>query len=168
MDFRLARHGDELVVADLHVRSWQKAYAGLLPASLLNALDPVQRAGGYTFDDDRVTVLAVQDGCVRGFAMTGAARDGDAVGCGELMSLYVDPASLGRGVGRLLIGDARARLSARAFTEAVLWVMVGNDRAARFYDRDGWLPDGSQRRLDIQGVAVEEIRYRRPLSRSQD
>lgn len=169
MYLRPASPGDELVVADIHVRSWQEAYAKLLPAQLLNALDPAQRAARYTFDDEnRVTILAVEEDRVCGFATIGPARDSDAASCGELMSIYLDPASLGRGIGRMLIAGARARLSARAFPDAVLWVMVGNERAMRFYERDGWRPDGSQRRIDVQGVVVSEVRYRRPLTDSQN
>ncbi len=165
MDLRLAQPGDELAVADVHVRSWQEAYAGLLPASVLDGLDSAQRAGRYTFGaKDRETVLAVEDGRVCGFATSGAARDSDAAGWGELMAIYLDPACLGRGLGRALIADARTRLAARRFTEAVLWVLVGNERAMRFYELDGWRCDGSQRRIEIQGVMVDEIRYRRPLA----
>jgi GNAT superfamily N-acetyltransferase len=49
---------------------------------------------------------------------------------------------VGTGVGRVLMADARTRLSDLGFTEAVLWVLTGNDRADRFYRADGWLPDG--------------------------
>ena len=165
MDLRLARPGDERVVAGIHVRSWQEAYAGLLPASVLNALDPAQRATRYTFgDENTATVLAVDDGRVCGFATHGAARDPDAARCGELLSIYLDPAWVGQGIGRILIADARARLSARTFAEAVLWVLVGNTRATRFYELDGWRPDGSQRPIDLHGAIVDEVRYRRSLA----
>ena len=43
---REARRGDELRVAEVHVRSWQEAYAGLMPAEFLAGLDPRDRAGG--------------------------------------------------------------------------------------------------------------------------
>lgn len=165
MDLRLARPGDERVVADIHVRSWQQAYSGLLPAAVLEALDPAQRATRYTFGAENiVTVLAIEDGRVCGFATHGAARDRDAAGSGELMSIYLDPARVGQGIGRILIADARVRLSARMFSEAVVWVMVGNERAIRFYERDGWRRDDSQRPIVIDGVVVDEIRYRRSLA----
>ena len=45
-------------------------------------------------------------------------------------------------------------------TEAVLWVLVGNERAQRFYRADGWRPDGAQRRVEVWNVLVDEIRYR--------
>ena len=35
--------------------------------------------------------------------------------------------------------------------------------AGRFYAQDGWLPDGAQRTETVWGVAVAELRLRRPL-----
>jgi hypothetical protein len=52
----------------------------------------------------------------------------------------------------------------RGFTEAVLWVLAGNERAERFYRSDGWTSDG-RRRIELiwGGIAVDEVRYRRGL-----
>jgi hypothetical protein len=58
---------------------------------------------------------------------------------------------------------ARAQLLRQGFLEGVLWVLVGNDRAQRFYRVDGWLPDGTRRDQEVWGITVDEIRYRRPL-----
>jgi hypothetical protein len=44
-----------------------------------------------------------------------------------------------------------------------LWVLVGNERADRFYRLDGWLPDGSHRGDEIWGVSVEDMRFCRAL-----
>ena len=76
---------------------------------------------------------------------------------------YVDPTAWGRGVGRVLMANARSRLSGLGFTEAVLWALTGNDRADRFYRADGWLPDGQRREEDVWGIRVSNIRYRRLL-----
>jgi len=110
--------------------------SGLLPDEYLDGLRAEDPASRYTFDrtepDQPQTVLAVQDGAVVGFATTGPARDSDVPDAGELYAFYVDPARWGVGVGRVLIAEARARLWRSGFREAVLWVMVGNDRAKRF------------------------------------
>ena len=79
------------------------------------------------------------------------------------MAIYLDPVFLGQGVGRALIADARGRLAARSFDVAVLWVMDGNERAIRFYERDGWRQDGAQRPIEIEDVTVGETRFRRHL-----
>ena len=140
-------------------------YRGLLPDNYLDGLCVEDRAKRYTFGDrDRpTTIVALERGAIAGFATITPARDADVSGCGELSALYVDPDWWGRGIGRALIADARARLVYLGFSDAVLWVMVGNARAERFYRADGWEPDGSRRTESVWGARVDEIRYRRSL-----
>jgi ribosomal protein S18 acetylase RimI-like enzyme len=66
-------------------------------------------------------------------------------------------------VARTLIAQARADLAAAGAAEAHVWVLVGNARAQRFYERDGWTTDGTRRSDMVWGAAVEEIAYRRRL-----
>jgi GNAT superfamily N-acetyltransferase len=82
---------------------------------------------------------------------------------GELLALYVDPEAWGTGVGRLLVGEARAHLARRGFVEAILWVLSGNSRAQRFYRTDGWVLDGRARTDEVWGVEVDEISFWRPV-----
>ena len=63
----------------------------------------------------------------------------------ELCALHVDPDVWGTGVGRALIARARTELAAAGVAEAHLWLLVGNARAQRFYQRDGWTTDGTRR-----------------------
>jgi ribosomal protein S18 acetylase RimI-like enzyme len=189
---RQARRGDELAVAELHVRSWQEAYGELMQAEFLAALDPLDRAGRYTFGSTEegapTTVLAVvgeggdggdpsltNSGEVRpgsppspgeriaGFVTFGASRDDDARGLGEVYALYVDPDRHRGGVGRMLMADARRRLMESGFTEAILWVLQGNDRARSFYEREGWSPDGASRVEQPYDIVSNVSRFRRRL-----
>ena len=154
-------------MARVHVRSWQAAYRGLLPAEYLDALKPEDRAARYIFENPDTTkpwtIVAEDNSLIAGFATTAPARDADAQGCGELYALYVDPDYWGRGIGAQLIEAARARLVELGFEQAVLWVMKGNARAERFYTIDGWQPDGHQRSEVMWEVTVNELRYRRRL-----
>jgi GNAT superfamily N-acetyltransferase len=167
MLLRRAEPGDEPVVAEVHVRSWQVAYRGLLPDAYLDALDPAAWAKRYTFDqtgpERPVTTVAIVDGAIRGFATAGTCRDDEARPAGELYAIYVHPDWWGSGMGRALIGDARRRLESLGYQRAVLWVLAGNERAQRFYRRDGWNGDGSGRRDEVHGITVDELRYRRAL-----
>ncbi len=45
----------------------------------------------------------------------------------------------------------------------MLWVLIGNDRAERFYAKDGWSPDGTRRTDTVWGIQVKDQRYRRML-----
>ena len=163
---RPAQPADAAAVAAVHVGSWQAAYRGLVPDAYLDALQPRDRQGRYRFGvedaDAPATLVAVEDDAVLGFATTGPARGGEGDSCGELLALYLDPVAWDRGIGRLLMAEARAALS-RRFAVAVLWVLKGNSRAERFYRADGWAPDGRGRTEVVWGIAIDEIAYRRPL-----
>lgn len=169
MLLRSAVPDDSLAVAQVHVRSWQVAYRGLLPDEYLDQLQPESRAMHYDFggpDPSKpATIVAVEGGVIVGFATLAPARDMDVRGDGELCALYVDPERWGRQIGRALIEQARFRLSNLGFRHAVLWVVTGNLRAERFYRRDGWDHDGMTRTDSVWGLFVDEIRFRRPLGK---
>lgn len=164
---RPARSDDGLAVAGVHVRSWQAAYRGLLPDAYLDGLRAEERMDRYTFGStDPVaphTMVAVEDGTVRGFATTGPCREAETHGIGELQALYVDPSSWGGGIGRILIHAARSRLGEQGYSAAVLWVLMGNERARRFYRLDGWEEEDAFRHEVVWGVPVDECRFRRRL-----
>jgi GNAT superfamily N-acetyltransferase len=154
---REARRGEELAVAELHIRSWQEAYRGLMPTEFLDALDPRQRAGRYTFEASGAgaptTVLAV-------VGEEGGEGDPSLTNCGEVRS---DPDRHRGGVGRLLMAEARHRLRKSGVTESILWVLIGNDRAARFYEGEGWIPDGATREERPYDIVSNVRRFRRAL-----
>jgi GNAT superfamily N-acetyltransferase len=162
-----------MAVAQVHVRSWQAAYRGLMPDAYLDQLQPEDRAARYDFatrDPAKPHTIVVIDQSpihesgILGFATTAPSRDEDLPDAGELCALYVDPSQWGRGLGVALIGAARAQLFQMGCRGAALWVLSGNTRAARFYENDGWRPDGLHRAADVWGIAVQELRYVRPLT----
>ncbi len=157
-------------VARVHVRSWQVAYRSLLPDDYLDQLRPEDRAEKYDFVSlvprRPGTIVAVEDGAIVGFATTMPSREPDLPRHGEVCALYVDPGLWGGGIGVALISAARAQLFELGFRSAVLWVLAGNVRAERFYQIDGWAPDGLHRIDSVWGVTVDEVRYQRRLEAS--
>lgn len=169
MLIRPAEPSDAMDVARVHVRSWQAAYRTLLPDDYLDQLRPEDRAQRYDFTglDPRKprTIVAVEEGSICGFATTAPSRDPDLPDYGEVLALYVEPEMWGRGMGVALMSAARAQLTTAGFRNAVLWLLAGNIRAARFYQIDGWAPDGLSRTDTVWGVTVDEVRYLRELDR---
>ena len=167
MLLRPAEPADAMAVARVHVRSWQVAYRTLLPQEYLDQLRPEARAQRYDFthqDQSKpFTIVATEGEEICGFATTMPSRDSDLPEHGELCALYVDPERWGRGIGAALIAAARSRLAKSGFQNALLWVMHGNTRAARFYQIDGWVSNGERRTDTVWRVTVEEVRYRREL-----
>ncbi|MGH8251808.1 MAG: GNAT family N-acetyltransferase [Steroidobacteraceae bacterium] len=85
----------------------------------------------------------------------------------ELYQLFVAAAARGSGVAALLLSDAEQRLAASGVTLAWLTCAIGNERAARFYEKSGWRRAGIVvSRLDTpQGEFLLEVwRYEKDLS----
>ena len=61
----------------------------------------------------------------------------------RIEGLYVLPAEWGRGAATLLHAAALRSLVDAGCTTAALWVLEGNARARRFYEKHGWRPDGT-------------------------
>jgi GNAT superfamily N-acetyltransferase len=115
-------------VARLWHEGWQDAHGTIAPAGLVRARTPesFRERLAAARDDSRVAGPA---GAPRGFFML----KGD-----ELNQFYLAREARGSGLAATLIADAEALLAARGVTTAWLACAVGNDRAARFYDKCGW------------------------------
>ena len=71
--------------------------------------------------------------------------------------------SLERTRGGLLWLEALQRILAEGYESISLWVIDGNERATRFYERAGFaLEPGARRSFEIGGTTLEELRYMRP------
>lgn len=168
----MTRHAtieDAAGIADIHVRTWQSTYRGLLPEDALAAMTPEQRLPIWVriFSNPnsplRVFVAERNDALV-GFVSIGPAQVAtEEADAGELFAIYVDPARQGTGVGRALMARAEAAMIDAGVDLAILWVMEGNERAQRFYHEHGWLPDGAAKDDVLFDVPVREVRFRKRL-----
>jgi GNAT superfamily N-acetyltransferase len=86
--------------------------------------------------------------------------DGPGPGCGEVLALYARPDRVGTGVGRALMAYGLDELGRAGLVPVLLWVLTGNDRARRFYEKAGFHPDGATHGFRIAGVTLPEVRYR--------
>jgi GNAT superfamily N-acetyltransferase len=62
-----------------------------------------------------------------------------------LRLIAVDPSRWGSGVATELMGLAVDEMLAAGYAGAYLWCGDANARARRFYEREGWRPDGRTR-----------------------
>ncbi|AQT81501.1 hypothetical protein B1R94_22965 [Mycolicibacterium litorale] len=169
IEVREATAADTMAVAEVHVRSWQQGYHGLIAQDYLDGLRAQDRATRYRFDSMDLagpyTLVAVDHGMVHGHISIGRSRDDDLTDAGEVWALYVDPPHWGAGVGDALIATGCDRLRRAGYRRASLWVLADNLRARRFYERSGWRTDGVQRTDVIGATEVHEVRYATELGR---
>lgn len=162
---RVAEPHDAAAIAEVHVRSWRSAYAGLVPTEHLSALDVAARTATWRehlgLSDRRAgTWVAEVDGEITGFVATGPSRDEDAErGTSEVYAIYLDPGTWGTGVARDLLRTALGAMPPG--TPVTLWTLADNERSRHFYRRHGFSPDGTERFEDVGGVDLLQVRYRR-------
>jgi len=158
MDVRTAEEAELDALAKLWYEAWQDAHSQIVPAELtrLRTLESFRQR--LRADLSNVRVVG-PSGAPLGFCTV----KGD-----ELYQLFVSAHSRGSGVAVALIEDAEARLSASGVDTAWLACAIGNDRAARFYEKRGWRLAGTVvSRLDTSGgtFPLEVWRYEKSLVR---
>lgn len=163
--------GDVEDLATLMVESWQFAYEGLMPVDFLMNLSVQDRAGSLRrvlesnaasdLRDTRLVVSADKPDEILGVCSFGPDRTDDSVG--EVYALYVSPTMIGSGLGRFLMQDAVAQLSEFSFGEIFLWVLEGNDRAIRFYEKAGFRLTGETKVEQLLGMQLKELKMRKAI-----
>jgi ribosomal protein S18 acetylase RimI-like enzyme len=169
MRIRRGAKADAAAIGRVHVETWQAAYAGLLPDSLLAAMsdvrqsawwsrllaDPGEARGVFVADDEEMGVV--------GFGSCGPVRDppegldGREIRVGEVYTLYVEPDFQNQGLGRRLLDALFRQLRADGCDTAVLWMLA--DNPSRFF-YEGLGGERIGHRVDtMAGVDVEELAF---------
>ena len=166
---RPAEPRDVEAIARIHVAAWNEAYRGMLSDESIDVRTPELRRRVWLerLGEERplefVAVVEV-GGEVSGFASGRRSvpeedDSGGAVATWE--NMYMDPRHLATSTG-LRIGLALHEVTVESlgslgFAEVVAFVVDGNDRALRFFERLGWRRDGGSR--EAEGVRQNRIRY---------
>jgi ribosomal protein S18 acetylase RimI-like enzyme len=158
---RAARTSDVQAIARTDVETWQTTYPGMLPDTLLTALDPRQRARQWArFVAQRPgdAMLAIDErDRVLGFGSCGAQRETMLPYAGEIFTLYVAPDFQGQGVGRQLMLALFQRMIRSGLSSAMLWVLSANP-SRFFYERVGGRRV-ADRLLDMGSFGVPAVAY---------
>jgi len=164
---RLAWPDDATSIVRVQLASWRASYADVIPAEVLESVDPAELAERWTATlsspkDARMRVLvALERADVRGFALVHPSYDPDAdqVADGEIGEFVIDPEHQRAGHGSRLLQAAIDTLAADKFTRAVWWVGSTDDALRAFITESGWEPDGAHRELATEtGETLKQIR----------
>lgn len=165
MNIRHARIGDEAAITNVHIKSWQAAYKGILPDELLtnlsydNRLKQWERAIHQPADDYGLFVAENDANDIIGFAACGRSRSLDKFPeyAGELYAIYLLPDEFRKGIGRQLTDHVIRHLKSRKHHSMMIWVLEDNE-ACQFYKKVGGDFLGSDR-LKIGNDYYTEIAY---------
>ena len=120
-------------LAKIWFDGWQDAHARIVPAQLarqrtLQSFEERLRAASA-----RVRVAEAGGAPLGLYLLKGA----------ELYQFYVSSNARGSGVAAVLMADAEVRLGEGGVRTAWLACAIGNHRAARFYEKCGWIRTGT-------------------------
>jgi len=132
MRIRHAEPGDVDALARIWVDGWHEAHAELLPPELVRFRTYDHLRSRLLANLDNTSVVSSQ-GHLVGFALV--KKD-------ELDQLYVARGARGKGIAASLLSHALGRIGRAGHRRAWLACAIGNDRAARFYEKSGWSRQG--------------------------
>ncbi|WP_027340941.1 GNAT family N-acetyltransferase [Hamadaea tsunoensis] len=162
MIIRGASLDDATAIADLKVRAWRSAYAGILPDAYLTALDEDEEAADWAEYLEEVPaehrLWIVDDEGLIGYCRTGPAPDADLGGhAAEVYGLYIEPDFIGTGLGARLFRHAVEDLVARGYNPVCVYAYAPNEQALAFYDKAGFVPDTVTRLDHETGVPEQRL-----------
>jgi len=143
MIIRDAELRDARGIAEVHVRSWQAAYAGIVPDEDLAQLSVDEREQFWAqilSKGVRATFVLVNLDLVVGWSGFGPARDEDcdSILVAELYGIYLLPEYWSMGYGKQLYRATETRICQSLVENLVLWVFEKNTRARSFYEAVGY------------------------------
>ncbi|NLB49980.1 MAG: GNAT family N-acetyltransferase [Clostridiaceae bacterium] len=128
--------------AFVHWKSWQETYTGLMPQAYVDALT-LEQAASWAHRWPQNTLVLKKGDKVLGFSCFSTSDDSGSDQTGEVIALYVLGDYQGRGLGLELMKATMDRLADKR--EVILWVLRGNEKAIRFYQRYGFRFDKTER-----------------------
>ncbi|MEW6404433.1 MAG: GNAT family N-acetyltransferase [Chloroflexota bacterium] len=163
LNVRRASLADAEAIARIHVGSWQEAYRGVIPDSVLDRLSVDARLTQWRTsladpnDEYHRVFVGEVDGDILGFVSYGAERESDPVYRGELFAIYIMRSGHRRGLGRRLVAAVAQSLLDIGLSSMLVWVL-GKNPARGFYERLGGVYL-REKPIEIGGTSLREVAY---------
>jgi GNAT superfamily N-acetyltransferase len=175
---RPAVPADAAEIARIQLDTWRTAYTDLLPAAVLEGLDADEAALTWRQTIEQgpaVVFVAMEGGHLVGFCAAGPApQDETADAAGNpakdvetvalVSTLLVEPRWGRRGHGGRLLAEAGRATRDAGSTRGITWVPEADKATLGFFERAGWVRDGTVRTLDAGGRPLREVRLTGTLS----
>ena len=127
--------------AYVHYKSWHETYTELVDPKYMEGITLEKCTAIAHRWIENILVAKAKDRVI-GFVGYGAYHDQSLPEHGEVFAIYVLEEYHGQKVGYELMNAAFEKLS--NYKKIAVWVLKGNDRAIRFYERYGFRFDGAE------------------------
>lgn len=156
-------------IAYIQVSSWKDAYLGIIPDDYLEKLtvEKKEKFIAKIFDKGIADYYLMYDEA-RPIGVFVACRsmDKDADGdTAEVSAIYFLPEYWRKGHGTKLLEFGLNKIKELGYRNVTLWVLEKNDKARRFYEKNGFEIDGTKDEIII-GKPLTKVRYKIVLKNS--
>lgn len=165
LTFRDASAEDAGLISHIYSTSWRKTYRGLIAEDYLRRLPDdywVPSLRSWLSSGQLYGLIALEDGRPVGCAIYGRGRDEGYEDWGEIVSLYILPECMRRGIGGMLLQETLRLLKEEGYPRCYLWAIDGNQMADGFYRKNGFNRTGERIPYRIGGEDVADVRYTLP------
>lgn len=162
LTFRDATAEDAGLISHIYATSWRKAYRNVISEDYLRRLPNdywVPSVRSWLVSGQLYGLIALEDGRPVGCVIYGRGRDPAYEGWGEIVSLYLLPECMRRGVGGALLQEALRLLREDGYERCYLWAIDGNMIADGFYRKHGFTRTEERIPYRIGGQDVCDVRY---------
>ena len=149
MTVRNATFEDMALAADIMVTSFRTAFAAFVSSETMDACTNPANCRAmleHIYQEGKMHFLM---GGVQGFLCWQETEEG-----AEIVAIHSLPESWGTGLGHAMLTEALKQIGDRP---VYLWAFKENTRARRFYEKNGFHWDGSERVSEFDGAL--EVRY---------
>ncbi|MGB2605204.1 MAG: GNAT family N-acetyltransferase [Candidatus Sulfotelmatobacter sp.] len=159
ISIRAATEHDAVAISHVHVQSWRRTYAGIVPDEYLTTLNEAERVvlwREWLTRDIRV-YIADLDGEIVGFISGGAIREPVQTYDAELYAMYLLEQAQRQGIGTALLKKLAESLLSHGFTSMIVWVLEKNP-SRNFYARSS-AQIVTAKEIQIGGLTLSEVSY---------
>ena len=149
MEVRKAERKDMKLLGRIMAVSFRSAFSAFISQQLLDACAQEDNCAALLDDVFTAGEMNFLIGEERGLLIWQRTEEG-----AEIVALHSLPESWGSGLGSALLATALEEIGDRP---VYLWAFKENKRARRFYEKNGFHWDGSERVSDYEGAI--EVRY---------
>ena len=104
-------------------------------------------------------LVVIENGNIIGTASFCKSRWEQYSNYGEIVSIYFLPAYMGKGYGQHLLKKCIEELNGLGYDNILLWVLEENQRARRFYEKNGFTCSEIFLNDNIGGKELREVMY---------
>jgi ribosomal protein S18 acetylase RimI-like enzyme len=149
----------------LHKQCWREAYPLIMPLEYIESLDFEGRTKimvEQLLEGKLKLLVATENGSLIGYSSACTPfndKNEDPERVVELLGIYLLSRYWDKGIGKELFNQVIASIADWPYEKIVLWVLKDNHRAIHFYQRQGFVRDGTEELCNLKGFVFPEVRF---------